>query len=343
LVCIDAPSHYDAPEFFLEPYWTGKRPFVILALDHGRAIGVFSGLHGGDLQFAFGGLSRSQIRIDNNADALLASDLLADGLLQEAEDEELVTFHAWSCVPLPGFERRGFLRHQQEGRVVLDLSLGADALYKDFHENRKRNIRIAIKNGIEVIESSTQEDLHAYWSVYSAWRRTSRKTIVHNHSFATTEQVHLMRRNHRRFLARFDGRVIAATGLRFHPTGLVEYANNCSLDEFIPLRPNDLLLWRTIEWACEQGFEKYSLGGANPFFRKSGGNVLPIYRYRLDRTFLHRHELKDRLGSKLRSLLRKAPTGAGRAVRKLIKRVSAAGQIGCDGPVIIRDEKPPQR
>src|ERR1017187_8244717 len=58
---------------------------------------------------------------------------------------------------------------------------------------------------------------------------------------------------------------------------------------------NDLLIWKTIQWACEQGFWKYSLGGAHPFLRKWEGTIVPIYRYRLDRTFLRRHDFREDL------------------------------------------------
>lgn len=266
---IDSPSHYDAPEYFLEPYWAGKRPFVVLALYENQVVGVLSGLHS-EAATGCGVLSRPQVRTDEKLDSLFPSDLLAEGLLLEAGRDKLITVYAWNWVPLEGFEQRGFLRRELEGNVVLDLHLGPDAIYKGFHENRKRNIRAALKNGIEISEAATLEDLMAYWEVYSRWQQTKRKNIAHNLSFATIEKVHHLRHNHRRFLARFRGKVIAATGLRFRPGGLVEYANNCSLDEFMYLRPNDLLIWQTIEWACQQGFTKYSLGGAHSFLRKSG-------------------------------------------------------------------------
>lgn len=316
---IDSPSHYDSPEYFGEPYWAGKRPFVILAFHRAEVVGVASGVHvdGGT---AYGVSSRPQIRIDSAADPHIASSGLVQGLLQEAANDNLITVFAWNWVPLSGFEQRGFLRRELEGDVVLDLKLGIDAIYRQFHENRKRNIRTALKHGIEISEAKTREDLMAYWDVYSRWRQTKRKEIAHNLSFATIEQVHDLRHNHRRFLARFNGKVIAATGLRFQPGGLVEYANNCSLDEFINLRPNDLLIWRTIEWACQQGFTKYSLGAAHPFLRKSGGSVVPICRYRLDRSFLHQHDLKDSVRAQARAILTRLTAGMANGLRKLMRR-----------------------
>ena len=120
---IDSPSHYDGPEYFLEPQWAGKRPFVILAFHEGDIVGVASGIHL-DGNTACGVLSRPfEIRVDATH-AVIASSRLAEGLLQEAGKEKLITLFAWNWVPLQGLEQQGFLRRELEGDVVLDLQIG---------------------------------------------------------------------------------------------------------------------------------------------------------------------------------------------------------------------------
>jgi len=59
------------------------------------------------------------------------------------------------------------------------------------------------------------------------------------------------------------------------------------------LRPNDLLHWRAIEWACAEGLTKYGLGATSLFLRKFGGEVVPTTRHRLDRTLFRRHTVGD--------------------------------------------------
>lgn len=317
LTRVSCPAHYDAPEYFLEPYWSGQQPFAILALDRGVVIGVATGLHL-DGRIVCGLAGRPQIQVEE-ANAQVASELLAQGLIREAGRAALVEVVSWSSTPLPGLLRRGFGYRDLEGVVTLDLRLGPDALFKQFHSSRRRNIRWAIRAGIEVTESSTHDDVLAYWNVYCAWRQTERKVIRHNRTFAMWETVNGMRTNHRRFLARYNGKVIAASGLRFHSGGLVESANNCSLDEFLHLHANDLLTWKTIQWACENGFTKYSCGSAAPFHRRSGGVIEPIGRYRLDRTFLHRYDLQESFREKARLVLRSAPEGIRQTIEKLAR------------------------
>jgi hypothetical protein len=40
-----AAAHYASPAFFLEPYFRGKKPFAVLAIVGGEAIGVLTGIH----------------------------------------------------------------------------------------------------------------------------------------------------------------------------------------------------------------------------------------------------------------------------------------------------------
>lgn len=323
----DCPSAYETPEYFLEPYWEGKRPFAIQALRQGEVVGVLTGLHLHDRVIS-GLPARPQLCITNNDGGI--ADILLKGLLQEAGSTRLVEVYSWHSSPLPTFEQNGFRRKQLEGDVVIDLRLGAEALFKQFHDNRKRNIRAAIRNGIEVSEVKTEEDMFAYWDVYCRWRETKRKKVQADSTLAQVKEVHKLIANHLRFLARYKGKPIAATSVRFCPAGLIEYASNCSLEEFIGLHPNDLLIWRTIEWACKQGFPKYSLGAAHPFLRKSGGVVEPIDRYRLDRTFLHRHEVKENLRAVPRALFHALPVQLQQVVKGLRKHLAALRAISFD-------------
>jgi hypothetical protein len=288
----------------LEPYWRNENPFAILLFCGDRVVAVLSGLdHGWEV--TSGLASRPQVCIDRNADVCEISQALADALMSHFPDAKLLTIYGWGSLSLPGLADRGFRELALEGDAVLDLRPGAKSIFDQLPKNRRRDIRTAIRNGIEVVEATTDEDAQAYWDVYSAWKRTNRKQIHHNRDFAMLLAVQRLRANHRRFLARYKGEVIAASGIRFYPGGMVEYANNCSRDEYLHLLPNDLLVWRMIEWACAHGFPVLSMGGAHSFLRKWASTVVPIHRYRLDRTFLHQVELKEKMTAQLRRLFRR--------------------------------------
>jgi len=321
LARVEFPSHYDAPEYFLEPLWAGKQRFAVLALENNggneRVTGVLTGLHTGK-HVMCGLQARPQISVDPAADTSATLETLAQGLLAEASSAELVSVYTWSYLKLSPFSALGFQCRELQGNVVLDLTLGADALFKQFAKDRRRNIRFAEKNGVEISEVTTAQDIADSYAVYSAWRETERKTI-HNRkvSFEVFAKAASLRGNRLRLVARVGGKPVAINSFRFFPGGLFESSANSSLDEFIHLKPNDLLQWRGIEWACRHGLRRHSLGGSHQFLLRFGGTVIPILRYRLDRTWLHRHDLRDTVEGVGRRVVRKLPPSMEKAVRKL--------------------------
>jgi hypothetical protein len=301
----DWPSHYTTPEFFSEPYWEGKRPFAVLASDGDRIVGVLTGLHEGNHVMS-GIPARPQVCFDKSVDYSRAAQALARGLLEEAGSASLISLYSWT--PLEALRVMKFRLRTLEGCVVLDLGEGPEDLFRKIHASGRKNIRIAIRKGVQVVEAATEEDLAAYYDVYCQWRQTSRKKIEGEQvPFSVVVDAYRLKNSRRYFLARHDGKVIAGSSVRFAPGGLLEYSGNPSLDEHFLLKPNDLLKWRVIEWGCAQGFPRFSLGGAHLFHLKSGGTVFPVYRHRLDRTWLRRYDLGEGLIDAGRETLRRAP------------------------------------
>jgi Acetyltransferase (GNAT) domain len=312
LTRADFAAHYVSPEYFCEPFVRGKRPFVVLAWQGDRVVAALSGIHE-EQQLICGLMSRPQICFDNSVDLAAASDALVDGLLNEAESNKLITFYSW--VPLNTLSKHGYQCKQEEGVVMLDLTKGPDELFKQFANTRRTDIRNAIKRGVEVVIAGTHDKFRAYYELYTDW--CQRKKIS-PFSFEVLEEA-LRLENRRLFLARYDGKTIAATIIRLYPGTMIEYAANSSLVEYLKLRPNDLLQWRIVEWACEQGYKRYNLGGAHLFVRRMGGNIVPVYRYRFDRTWLHRYELKEALGKSGRSMFNALPSSVKMRVRLALK------------------------
>jgi CelD/BcsL family acetyltransferase involved in cellulose biosynthesis len=311
----EMPSHYDSPEFFLEPWWEGKRPFAILALHDGKVVGSLTGVH--ETNRAECGLpTRPQICFDRTADKATVAERLVQGLLAEA-GRSLAILYSWD--PLPSLEQLGFRTRQGEGSVVLDLTLGPETLMKQFHSNRRRNIRFAIEKGLEVSVLTSERDFEEVYALHCAWQQTSRKKIVAKMaSLERFKETWGRPENRRVFLVRLNGKLVAADVVRFQPGGLLEAAANFSLGEYLNLKPNDLVVWKIIEWACQEGFTRLSLGGAHSFLRYFGGTVVPIYRHRVDRTFLRQHDLRDALVDVGRTTLSKAPPPVAGVVRRIL-------------------------
>jgi len=318
LTQVEFPAFYDAPEYFLDPFRLGTDPFAILVFDEQRVVGVLTGAHW-DEGVICGTGTRPQICFSRSVNPVAVGDVMARALLSEAGSAKLVSVYTWNYTPLEAFERYGFRARELEGAVVLDLTQGLDTLFKRFEDNRRRNIRFAMKRGVEVYQASSREDMLAYYEILARWRQTSRKRIVYPEiPLDLLEHRYRLRENIRLFLARYAGKAIAGSTVRFLPGGLLESANNASLDEFLHLKPNDLLLWKVMEWACSEGFLRYSLGAAHPFLKRYGGTVVPIRRYRLDRTWLRRHDLREVVVDFGRESLRQMPRPVEKSVRRFL-------------------------
>jgi Acetyltransferase (GNAT) domain len=316
LARVEFPSHYDTPEYFLEPYFAGRRPFAVLAMDGDVVTGVLTGLHEGN-QVHCGLPSRPQICIDPAKDATATQQALMQGLLSEAGRVELISVFTWPTLELPVFASRGFRRRQLPGNVVLDLSQGADTVFKQFSKDRRRNIRFAEKNGVEVAMATTPQDIIEAYELYKAWRESERKELRGKpFTFEVFQRAAQLTNNRRLFLARIAGKVIAINIFRYCPGGLYESAANSSLEEFMHLKPNELLQWRGIEWACSQGLRRHSLGGSHQFLVRFGGTVVPVIRYRLDRSWLRKYDVRDAVRNSVRNTLRKLPPSVEKKVRR---------------------------
>jgi hypothetical protein len=315
---LELPSHYNAPEYFLEPFWAGKKPFAILASDGDAIAGVVTGIHRGE-HVICGLPARPQIAVDGRMDRSVALEALAKGLINEAGRAKTITVYSWPEVEMSPFSASGFRRRQLQGNVVLDLTLGSDGLFQQFSKDRRRNIRYAEKHGVSVRIASNREDFLRAYSVYLAWvDAKSSEAKGERRTFENWEAAQMLTGNRRLFLAELEGKVIAINTFRFYPGGLFESAANFSLNEFLHLKPNDLLQWKGIEWACSQGLRRHSLGGAHPFLTRFGGTVVPVIRYRLDRTLLRKHDVREKLEDTARNTLRRMPVSLQRKLRRVL-------------------------
>jgi hypothetical protein len=147
LVDADFPTHYTAPEYFSEPGFRNKGPFAVLSLSGDEVTAVLTGTNKG--AYVQSGLSvRPQIVFSRRTDRVRAMANMVDGLLVEAGSAKLVDLFVWSDIATLVDPR--FRKKQYEGVAMLDLSRGPDALFRKFSENKRRNIKRAIKYGVSV-------------------------------------------------------------------------------------------------------------------------------------------------------------------------------------------------
>lgn len=308
----DMPTHFAAPEYFREPRLPEVTRFAVLALDPQspalRAIGSLTGVvNRGSV--TSGQIGTPQICIDKSVDPQLAATLLADGLMAVCASAKLLTVFSWFSID--AFRKMRFRETLTTGTAALDLSAGPE---KTFSRLKGRSqIRHAISAGVQV-RQATPEDLPEYYAILKDW---SAQKGLPCPSFEVQQESFRLTNNRRLFLAVHEGKIIAGTPVRFYPGATAEYAWNASLPEFQHLRPNDLIHWRIIEWACQQGIHTYLLGATHTFLLKYSDRVIPTYRYVADRTFFRTHTLKENLAHTAVRAYRSLPPGLKNTLKRL--------------------------
>ena len=323
--CLDASdfaTHYTAPEFFDENYFRARRPFAVLATDAGTILGVATGFFGGS-DMICGAPGSPHICVRRGASQEDVGRVLAAGLRAHASSAaKFISAYAWSQIP--AFEAAGFRMRMVDVplcTILLDLSKGADWLFRQLSETRRNKISRAIKAGVEVTEMDFGRDFDEYYDLYRHWCGFKDVTCL---PYELQRSVLETRGNRLILVARHHGRLVGVSTFRYRRPGLVEYAANVSRREETKIRQNDLLLWRGIEWSVQQGgFSHFSMAGAHFFLQKFGGDVHTTYGYSLDRTFLRTRDTVAGVRTAAMQLYRRLPDPVKRAARKLLQRRSA--------------------
>lgn len=293
LLCHSAfASHYVTADFFDDPFVGEGQRFAVIASEGEKINAVMTGsIENGVVT---SGLPvRPQIAFRDGADSADIAKALIDGLHSVVgSGPSLIRLYSWEAID--GFGRSGYqhsLCHGGDQVLILDCAKGPEALFKAFSERRRTDIRKVIKKAELIVKLlETESELAELYTVHLDW--CERKSIKPDDLVAF--HVNLNRIYRTVLIAIHDGKVVAGTYLRYCKGGLVEYAANNSLTEYNHLRPNELLGWRAIEWVCENGFSKFSLGASHPFLTRFGDEIVATHRYQLDRTFLRLHTNRER-------------------------------------------------
>lgn len=209
---------------------------------------------------------------DEVAEALIAAGV---DLARQAKVKQLVlhdTRHAWGS----GLETA----HEHEGWMV-DLRMGADALWKALDRNIRRQVRMAERNGVRVEVDRTGSRLDDFYTVLSHFTHQA-GTPIFGRDFLEN------------LVARFtDGFNIVLTYYENQPIGgyfQLELGNTAhgawgaTLHPYLELRPVYLAYWTILSDALGRGVEFLDMGRSlresNAAHYKSqwGGRAFPIYQ-----------------------------------------------------------------
>jgi Acetyltransferase (GNAT) domain len=309
---------YTAPEFLQVPYLREQGPFAVLAISAGVVHGVATALRANqEMNCGLPGSPQICIRKGSNLEEV--GQALAAGLKSHClPSTKFIGAFAWN--ELTAFKSAGFRLKEFRsplGTILLDLSKGADLLFRECAESRRYNVRRAIKAGVEVEEMDIDRDFDEYYALYRHWSEVKRCA---HHPYDTQRAVFASRRNRLLLVARHKGKMIGVSTFRFRRPGIIEYTANVSRRDETKLRQNDLLMWRAIEWSIQQQDIRYlSMAGAHPFLERFGGRAQSTYRYSLDLTALRRRDLAELVHAVAVNVYHAIPERARLSLKKLLR------------------------
>lgn len=169
--------------------------------------------------------------------------------------------------------------------MILDLSSGAESLWRSLSAKVRNQVRKAEKSGLKV-SIGGGDLLDEFYPVFAVNMRDL-GSPVHDRRFFR-ELFGRFEDQARLFIVRDNGRPVGGlVSIQFKDTLHVPWAS--SLREYFPKCPNNLLYWEAIQHACAEGFRRFDFGrssigsGTYNFKRQWGAEPAQLHWQRLSR------------------------------------------------------------
>ena len=172
---------------------------------------------------------------------------------------------------------------------LLNLSLGKDDLWISMNKKRRNSIKKAIKSGIVVKSlddiSSVEDSYNVIKRVYDKAKIPLADISLFMKTFENLQNKKMLKC----FAAYLDETMIGTVWLLTFRGRVYDWYSG-SLSQFLNKAPNDLMLWKSIEWSIDKNYEIFDFGGAGSpekkygvrdFKRKFGGDELNLGRFNL--------------------------------------------------------------
>lgn len=143
----------------------------------------------------------------------------------------------------------------------LSLEPEPEAIFNNFHQKTRYNIRLAAKKGVS-IRVATREDLPVFYKILLETAKRDR-FMVRSYEYFEDLWRYLVERNMARlFMADYEGQAIAGT-LAFNFGDKAWYIYGASSNRHRDAMPNYLLQWEMIQWAKGLGCRMYDFRGVS--------------------------------------------------------------------------------
>lgn len=148
-----------------------------------------------------------------------------------------------------------------------------DDIWMQFEHKVRKNVKRARSNNLEILTDSTGQYLDDFLNIYyDTMERDHAKKYYYFEREYFQQIIESLPDRYVFFHVTLDNRIISTELVLYSERYAYSFLGG-TLDEFYPLRPNDLLKYEIIKWCKEKGIKAFVLGGG--YNGKDG-----IYRYK---------------------------------------------------------------
>ncbi len=229
---------------------------------NGKPIGIVQGTYSSYFGF---GMTLSVIRGPIVEPQSEEKSRLVGTLLKELEDYgkrkriihvQILVPDSWQLQEV--FHKMGYASVARINEYVVNLEEGVQKLWKSIDHNKRRNIKKAEKEGVEIVQSNCHDDLEDFISMHKAAVKRGGFSTYPRSWFEVVWKTYNPELS-KLFLAYWKGKSVS--GVHIVIQGKTVYALSAgSLTEGWEVRPNDIMHWKVMEWACQNGYSKYDMG-----------------------------------------------------------------------------------
>ncbi len=175
-------------------------------------------------------------------------------------------------------------------RHTLSLSGNEDQIFSKFRSSTKRNIKKAIREGVQIEIHNSFESIKDYYQLHCLTRKKHGLPPQPFGFFANIYDHIITKNSGFVMLAFYNGKKISG-GIYFHFGSEAMYKFGASDSRFQHLRANNLVMWEAIKWFARKGFKNFCFGKTEPEndgllqYKRGWGtkeSVIKYYKYDLE-------------------------------------------------------------
>jgi len=179
-------------------------------------------------------------------------------------------------------------KYYEHSNFMININRTPKEIFSDFSRDRRRNIKKAIKCGINLKIANNLEEIESFYEILLETYRKAGLPLADKTLFLSAFNVLCGTGKARVFLAYVREEVIAGRFVLCYKNKIYDWYAGAKR-RYLSYHPNEFLVWCVLKWGSEKGFHIFDFGGAgNPkreygvreFKRRFGGTMVNFGRYR---------------------------------------------------------------